>query len=843
MSKNNNKFTSEMENVQNYIKNVLLNEFPSREISADYLMLAMIDCNTSHAFRILDNKLTTNAQEYIRGKYSNRMQSEAKDFVEQSVGVVFRKDFSDALSLAESECKSIGSKYIGSEHVLLSILNPVNKIQSADYLKELGIDYQQIFDKCREAEEALQKSNKPVKQIAPDTYVNNNYSGKVPPVSIPLKSEVNQQSLIFNGTSEFISKYTINLNDLVSQGKVDELIGRETEVSKIIKVLARRKKNNVVLVGKSGVGKTTIVRGLASRIVNGNVPEFLEHKVIIMLDTIALISGTHLRGMFEERVNGLFKELKNNPNYILFLDDMQTVLKNGSKDKDTDLSEMIGDILSDGDVQVIGSVGFKDYRNCVENNTAISRKLQKIVVEPSNQEESFKVLSGLKEYYENFHHVRYSDEAIKKAILFAERYVSSGCLPDSAIDVIDICGANAALVKNSNDTVKDIKLKLEEIEKKKCNAMNCGNFEFIDSVAVEESELRKALSDTKKSYDNNDSTWHNITPDEISATVSEMTGIPVAKLSLSEKSGLLHIDKLLKADIIGQDEAIDEVCKVIKRNRIGVGDKSKTNGVFLMVGKSGVGKTLLAKKLAENIYGDEKALIRFDMSEYQDKTSVNKLIGASAGYVGYDNGGLLTEAIKNKPYCVLLLDEFEKADDSVYNVFLQLFDEGRLTDNNGQTVNFKNVIVLLTSNIGAKQSTEFGAGMGFVTNESENEKVIIEKAIKKKFNPEFINRIDKIIQFNTLSDESLKKIVKLELNKVVKRVEETGTSLTYNNKVVDFIHSLAIKEKEYGGRPIIRLIQEHISDKLVDALLASDKDQNKCVVTVKNDKILIKLVN
>ena len=519
---------------------------------------------------------------------------------------------------------------------------------------------------------------------------------------------------------------------------------------------------------------------------------------------------------------------------------MQNIVRNTGKDKDGDLSDVIGRILTEGDVRVIGTIPFKDYRNGIENNSALSTKLQKIIVEPSSKEETFEILKSNKGYYENFHHVKFDDACLLKAVKLAKRYITNNSLPDSAIDVIDLTGASISLNNEQSISLKALKEKLKSFDTEKKNAMNSGNFEKLDEIAKKESQLQKDISDMKKIIDNDESTWIKVTEDDIADTVSAITTIPVSKLSDSNKTTILHIDEILKKDVIGQDEAINDISKAIKRSRAGFSDNNRCISLML-IGKSGVGKTLIAKKLAENVFGDEKALVRFDMSEYQDKTSVNKLLGSSAGYVGYENGGLLTEAVKNKPYCVLLFDEIEKADESIYNVFLQLFDEGRLTDNNGTTVNFKNVIVIMTSNVGAKQASELGNGVGFQSNEEENKKAIIEKSLKNKFNPEFLNRIDKIIHFNSLTDENIKAITALELDKLTNRVKENGVNLTYNSDVVDYVFKKAIREKEYGARPVMRIIQDNISDKIVDMVLESDNNQNSFDISIdKYDEVTVK---
>ena len=824
---------TEYKDILAYMLDILGNEFPTAEFTPEYIMLAILDNPRCHANLVMDNILMTDTLDYLRNYYAQVIREEPKKPI-LNKDVKFDKELSDIINRAEDEAEFLTSTKLGSEHILLSIINPANHFKVGEKLISFGLAYDSICSNCRDFvdEETEQKSPK-VKKVD-NSYISNNHQD----AKIPLKSEINSKVFVQNGNTPFINKYTINLHEEIANGKYDKLIGREDILDNVIKVLSRRRKNNVILVGKPGTGKTSIGYRLAEMIDCGSVPYNLEGKQVVMLDVMAILSGTHLRGMFEERVDGLFKELKNNSNYILFIDDMQNIVRNTGKDKDGDLSDVISKILTGGDVRVVGTISFKDYRNGIENNSVLSTKLQKIVVEPSTKEETFKILKSNKSYYENFHHVKFDDECLLKAIKLANRYITNNNLPDSAIDVIDLTGASISLNNKQSTSMKALKEELNSFDGEKKKAMNSGNFEKLDEIAKKESQLLKKISDMKKKIDNDESTWIHATEDDIADTVSAITTIPVSKLSISNKTTILHIDEILKKDVIGQDEAINEIAKAIKRSRAGFSDNNKCTSL-MMIGTTGVGKTLIAKKLAENVFGDEKALIRFDMSEYQDKTSVNKLLGSSAGYVGYENGGLLTEAVKNKPYCVLLFDEIEKADESIYNVFLQLFDEGRLTDNNGTTVNFKNVIVIMTSNIGAKQASEMGNGVGFQSNAEENKKSIIEKSLKNKFNPEFLNRIDNIIHFNALTDDNIKVITRLELNKLSNRVKENGVNLKFGSDVIDYIFKKAIREKEYGARPIMRIIQDNISDKVVDLVLDSENKQNSFDISINKDNEVI----
>lgn len=824
-------YSNELKSILSYMVDVLSKEFPTDVFCVEYLITAILDNSKCHAYVMLDNCLMTQNLSELKKIYVNWLEENKKNnniiINEKSNEIKFDAELDKILNNAEKEQKNLKSILIGSEHVLLSMLNPENEcIKLQEIFKNVGIDYNFLINKCNE------KSKK-------DSLSNGAKKIMKKPSMLPLKGDVNKQAI--SNSTEYISKYTINLNQLAREGKIDELVGRKKEIEKIIKIMARRKKNNVVLVGKGGCGKTAIINGIADMIVKNQVPSILKNKEIVMLDVMTLVSGTHFRGMFEERVNGLFNELKNTKNYILFIDDMQQILRSGSKEKDTDLSSWIGDILANGEVSVIGTTTFKDYRNTIEINTSISRKLQKVVIEPTTVQETIEIIERTKHYYEHFHNVKYSSDVVKKTVELAQRYVTDRSLPDSAIDIIDLSGAYTCLIDREPSEILILKKRLIEIEKERNEKLNCGDFEGVDASNIEENDIKKTISDFNRRMEKDKSKYSiDITLDNVATSISDMTNIPVNKLTLNEKQKIATIENTLKETIVGQDEAIENICKIIKRNKIGLGDKTKTLGNVLMLGPSGCGKTLIAKKIAEEIFGSDKDLVRIDMSEYSEKHSVAKLTGAAPGYIGFENGGQLTEAIKNKQHCVLLLDEIEKADQEVYNLFLQLFDEGRLTDSSGQMVNFKNVIVLMTSNIGAKQANEMGKGLGFVNDESANKKSIIEKSLKQTFTPEFINRIDQIVYFNSLTNDNLKDIVVLEINKFTKRLNELNYNFTYTTEVVDYLHNLAIKQKEYGARPIIRLIQEKLEDQITDLMLNNEYDENYTfVASCDNERIRI----
>lgn len=828
MNLHSDKHTQELNNIFSYMMDVLTNEFPSRTYGVEYLMAAILDNPNSHAYMMLNACVMSTAISELRNIYIAWLTEHNKTNSYLSTPIEFGLDeaFQRVMTQMELEAINYKGEKIGSEHLLLALLNPITKCDKIiEVFKNMGIEYNFILSKFSE------------KKKTPS------FNANLPKSNFNfVSSKIDNRKPTNSTSSESIRQYTININELAKQGKIDKLIGRERELNQIIKTLARKQKNNVVIVGKGGVGKSHLVKGLAQAIVNNNVPQILQGKEIVMLDVMALVGGTKFRGMFEERVKALFEDLKHAKNYILFIDDIQQVLRSQSKEKDTDLSQWINDILISGDVRVIATTNFKDYKNSIEINTSISRTLQKIVLEPNSIQESIDIIEQIKPSYEEYHNVEYTHDAIVKAVEWANRYIPDRSLPDSAIDIIDLSGANMCLNKVDSPHIKEQKNKLDDLKKEKQYSLNHGDFERINAINAIEKEIKLEIAEYNRSQEEDkDKNKQLIDTNIIAQSVSEMTNIPINKLSANEKEKIANIEEILKESIVGQDEAISSVCKIIKRNKVGLGNKNRVSGSILALGQTGTGKTLLAKQLAKELFGDENNMVRLDMSEFSEKNSVSKLIGAAPGYIGYENGGQLTEAIKNKQHCVILLDEIEKADKEIYNLFLQMFDEGKLTDSGGQIVNFKNVIVIMTSNVGAKEAQESNGGVGFATKDvATAKKEIVEKNLKRTFPPEFLNRIDQIVHFNPLNDDNLKAIIKLEIEKLNKRLHEQSLSLTYDEETIEYLLALAIKQKEYGARPIIRLIQDEIEDKITDLLLNNEYEKDYIFnIKVNDSKITI----
>lgn len=622
-----------------------------------------------------------------------------------------------------------------------------------------------------------------------------------------------------------ISQYGVDLTEEARQNRLDPVIGRSKEILRVMEILGRRKKNNALLIGEAGVGKSSIAEAIASKIADKKVPLQLMDKKIISMDIAALVAGTKFRGEFEERIKRMMNEVKNDPDIILFIDEIHTIVGAGNSHGSLDASEMLKPALARGEFQCIGTTTLDEYRNIIEKDAALSRRFQKVMIEPTTKEETFEILSNIKKEYETFHHVKYTDEALHACINLSVRYITDRNLPDKAIDMMDEAGARKHLTNSKTpDSIVELHKKLTTLKSQKENAARNGDLEKTSNLRDREKEISLELNQEKEDFKKKHlQKIKKVTEQDICRIISDSMMIPIDRIAINEGNKLLSMSKVLSGEVIGQDKAIEELCKAIKRNRAGLNDPNRPIGSFLFVGPSGVGKTYLAKKLAEFLFDNEDRLIRIDMSEYMEKHSVSRLIGAPPGYVGYEKGGELSEKVRNKPYSVVLLDEVEKVHPDIFNILLQVLDEGRLTDSNGRFINFKNTVLILTSNIGNREIMDFGQGIGFNSKDSEESdkrnKNILDKAIKKFFSLEFINRLDAIIQFKNLDKNDLQKIVKIEFKNLEDRLKKLGYKMKAKPGIIEYIAESSFNS-EFGARPIKRMIEQNIESKISDIILA-----------------------
>ena len=628
-----------------------------------------------------------------------------------------------------------------------------------------------------------------------------------------------------------LDTYSRDLTKMAEEGKLDPIVGREKEIERVSQILSRRKKNNPILIGEPGVGKSSIAEGLALRIIQRKVSRILFNKRIVMLDLASMVAGTKYRGQFEERIKALMGELEKEPDVILFIDEIHTIIGAGGASGSLDASNMFKPALARGEIQIIGATTLDEYRKHIEKDGALERRFQKVVVEPASPEESIQILNNIKDRYEDHHNVTYTDEAIKACVELTTRYMNDRFLPDKAIDALDEAGARVHI---SNIVVPkeitDFEQKINDIKDKKNGVIRSQKYEEAARLRDVERQLNSSLDEARQKWeDESKNNRQTVSEDNVAEVVSMMCSIPVQKVSLNENLKLAKMNDSISDKVIGQGEAVKKIVKAIQRGRVGLKDPSKPIGSFMFLGPTGVGKTQLAKELAKYLFDSEDALIRIDMSEYMEKFAVSRLVGAPPGYVGHDEGGQLTEKVRRKPYSVVLLDEIEKAHPEVFNILLQVLDDGQLTDSLGRKVSFKNCIIIMTSNTGSRQLKDFGTGVGFSTKAKASKKMeetnsVIDKELKKKFAPEFLNRIDDVIMFNSLDKEDINQIIKIEVSKLIERVEKMDFELDFTDGAIEYIASQGF-DPEYGARPLKRAIQKYVEDVLTEEIIQSNPDK------------------
>ena len=740
------------------------------------------------------------------------------------------------LRLSFLESTRMKSKAIHTIHLLLAILKE-NENTAAQVLQQYGVDYASCTNYLK-SEGDLPMAESDGSQVPPlpdfrsQTSEDDNDDPFLNPDEEQLRGYARGANAGNTPKSEnktpALENFGRDLTRMAREGKLDPIVGRDKELERIAQILSRRKKNNPILIGEPGVGKSAIAEGLALRIVEGRVPRTLYDKRIISLDLASLVAGTKYRGQFEERMKAVLNELEKNPDIIIFIDEIHTIVGAGSASGSLDASNMFKPALARGEIQCIGTTTLDEYRQYIEKDGALERRFQKILVEATTPQETLVILKNIKQKYEDHHLVQYTDDALSACIALTERYVSDRLLPDKAIDALDEAGARVRIahVEVPEDIIA-LENEITRVEGLKKEVLAQKSYNEAAEYRDQERQLREKLADRKRQWETNDRDKRvQVTDQDVAEVVAMMTGVPVQRIASSESTRLLHMESELQGTVVGQDEAVRQICKAIRRNRAGLKDPNRPIGSFIFVGPTGVGKTYLTKVLAKYLFESEANMIRIDMSEYMEKFAVSRLIGAPPGYVGYEEGGQLTEKVRRKPYSIVLLDEIEKAHPDVFNVLLQVLDDGQLTDGLGRKVDFKNTIIIMTSNIGSRQLKDFGTGVGFNTAAREAERAslersVIDKEMKKKFAPEFLNRVDDIVFFNSLQRNDIHKIIEIELKGLFKRVRAMGYGIDIDDKAKDFILRKGWDE-QYGARPLKRAIQHYIEDDLADEIIKAD---------------------
>lgn len=747
------------------------------------------------------------------------------------------KKASKVMKLSILEAKLLKSPEVDTEHVLLAIMKD-NENKAAEILESQEVTYRKVMDRLvphkEEPKDGLdfgeedEDEDDGIRRRRPDEG-NMSYRSEGQPVAGTKQQKSSKDTPV-------LDSFSTDMTKAAEEGKLDPVVGREKEIERLAQILSRRKKNNPILIGESGVGKSAIVEGLAMRIVERKVSRILFDKRVVALDMTAVVAGTKYRGQFEERIRSILNELKKNPDIILFIDEIHNIVGAGSAAGSMDAANILKPSLARGEIQCIGATTLDEYRQNIEKDGALERRFQKVMVEPTTPEETLQILKNIKEKYEEHHCVNYTDEALEACVKLTDRYISDRNFPDKAIDALDEAGSRVHLTNVSvPKEIEEQEKLIEEARKHKNEAVNLQNFELAASFRDQEKNYMNQLEVMKREWEENlKQQRETVDAPQIENVVSMMSGVPVQRMAQAEGIRLKGMKEELKSRVIAQDKAVDTLVKAIQRSRVGLKDPNKPIGTFLFLGPTGVGKTHLAKELARQLFGTTDAMIRIDMSEYMEKYSVSRLVGAPPGYVGYEEGGQLTEKVRRRPYSIVLLDEIEKAHSDVFNLLLQVMDEGRLTDSNGRTVDFKNTVIILTSNIGTRQLKEFGKGIGFAaqlrTDDSEYSRSVITKALNKSFAPEFINRLDEIITFDQLDVEALSKIIDIELKRLYQRMESIGYKLRIDDDAKRYVAEKGY-DVQFGARPLKRSIQSNLEDGLAELIL-NEEPQNGDVIHV-----------
>ena len=785
----------------------LRNEF----VSAEHLLLGLIKLNEGTAVNIIQEFQPDLKQ--IKNEMDVLLEKSSVPHIENT-NLPLLKQTENIIKQSYLEAKQFKSSVIGTEHILLTILR-YDDCAACKILNKYGI----MYENARDEYELLIDERKDPKSEFPG----GSSEEDEPFSSSPAKKPADPKS-----KTPVLDNFGRDLTKMAEAGKLDPIVGREKEIERVSQILSRRKKNNPILIGEPGVGKSAIAEGLALRIVQRKVSRVLFNKRIVSLDLASLVAGTKYRGQFEERMKAVMQEIEKNADIILFIDEIHTIIGAGGASGSLDASNMFKPALARGELQAIGATTLDEYRQHIEKDGALERRFQKVIIEPTNREETIQILMNIKERYEDHHSVSYTDDAIMACVKLTERYITDRHLPDKAIDALDEVGSRVHITNiNVPKEITDIETQVEELKDQKAYVIRSQQYEKAAELRDSERKLLEQLETAKQKWEEESKNNKiDVTEDDVAEVVSMMCGIPVTKVSQSETGKLVVMGDSIRENVIGQDEAIEKVVKAIQRNRAGLKDPDKPIGSFFFLGPTGVGKTQLAKVLAKNLFDTEDALIRIDMSEYMEKFSISRLVGAPPGYVGYEEGGQLTEKVRRKPYAIILLDEIEKAHPDIFNLLLQVLDDGHMTDGLGRKVDFKNTIIIMTSNIGARQLADFGTGVGFGTqaqqeSKDDNVKSIIQKALRKAFSPEFLNRIDDMIMFKSLGRKEIHQIIDIELKKLYERILSLGFDVVLTKTAKDFIVDKGYDEK-FGARPLKRAIQKYIEDPLAEQIIKSN---------------------